>query len=122
MSASDENSAIFLTDGPEEIREKVMKYAFSGGRDTAKEQKEKGADLEKDVSYQWLRFFLDDDEEVSRIGKEYGSGTGEYWNTGSVKKRLIVELQRMVKEHQERRARITDDEVREWMQVRKLEF
>merc|ERR1712039_108726 len=82
----------------------------------------KGADLDKDVSYQWLRFFLEDDAEVERIGKEYGSGTGEYWNTGSVKKRLIVELQRMVKEHQERRARITDDEVREWMQVRKLEF
>jgi len=122
MSASNENSAVYLTDTPEMIETKIMKYAFSGGRDTAKEQKEKGADLTKDVAYQWLRFFLEDDEELERIGKEYGSGQGEYWNTGSVKKRLIDELKRMVQEHQERRAKITDDEVREWMAVRKLQF
>jgi len=122
MSASNENSAVYLTDTPEMIETKVMKYAFSGGRDTAKEQREKGAELDKDVSYQWLRFFLEDDAEVERIGKEYGTGTGEYWNTGSVKKRLIQELQRMVKEHQEVRARITDEEVKAWMRVRRLEF
>merc|ERR1712157_66023 len=33
------------------------KPAFSGGRMTAKEQKEKGADLDVDVSYKWLTFF-----------------------------------------------------------------
>merc|ERR1711972_215149 len=121
MSASDENSAVYLTDSPELIETKVMKYAFSGGQDTAKEQKEKGADLDKDVSYQWLRFFLEDDEELEKIGKSYGSGQGDYWNTGSVKKRLIEELQKMVKAHQERRAKISDDEVREWMAVEKLE-
>ncbi|CAK9010726.1 Tryptophan--tRNA ligase [Durusdinium trenchii] len=38
-----------------------------GGRQTAKEQREKGADLDADVSYQWLRFFLDDDAELQKI-------------------------------------------------------
>jgi len=122
MSASNANSAVYLTDTPEQIQEKVMKHAFSGGQVTAKEQREKGADLEKDVSYQWLRFFLEDDDELARIGTEYGSGTGEYWNTAAVKQRLIVRLQEMVAAHNEKRAKVTDDEVREWMAIRKLEF
>lgn len=122
MSASDETSAIFLTDTPDMIEHKVHKYAFSGGRDTAKQQKELGAVLEKDVAYQWLRFFLDDDEELERIGREYGSGQGEYWNTFSVKKRLVTLLTKIVKEHQARRAKITDEEVASWMAVRPLEF
>lgn len=122
MSASNENSAVYLTDSADVISSKIMKHAFSGGRDTAKEQRELGADLDKDVSYQWLRFFLEDDAEVEKIGREYGSGQGEYWSTGVVKKRLIAELQGMVRKHQEARALITDDEVKEWMQVRRLEF
>jgi len=122
MSASNENSAVYLTDTPDMIANKVRRYAFSGGQNTEKEQREKGADLDKDVSYQWLRFFLEDDDEIEKIGKSYGSGTGEFWNTGSVKERLIKELQSMVKEHQEVRAKITDEEVREWMSVRRLTF
>mmetsp|Transcript_71018 Transcript_71018/g.154361 ORF Transcript_71018/g.154361 Transcript_71018/m.154361 type:complete len:653 (+) Transcript_71018:143-2101(+) len=122
MSSSDSNSAVFLTDTPEEIERKIMECAFSGGRQTAKEQREKGADLEVDVAFQWLRFFLDDDEELARIEKEYGTGTGEYWSTGVVKQRLIRELKVIVAAHQERRAKITDEEVAEWMRVRELEF
>mmetsp|Transcript_10053 Transcript_10053/g.29712 ORF Transcript_10053/g.29712 Transcript_10053/m.29712 type:complete len:673 (-) Transcript_10053:35-2053(-) len=122
MSASDTTSAIYLTDSPELIEEKIMKYAFSGGQTTAKEQKEKGANLDADVSYQWLRFFLEDDEELERIGKEYGSGQGDYWNTGAVKKRLIKLLQDMVAEHQKKRALVTDEMVAEWMAVRGLKF
>eukprot|EP00932_Pfiesteria_piscicida_P001696 SRR837773.11646.p1 GENE.SRR837773.11646~~SRR837773.11646.p1 ORF type:complete len:401 (+),score=206.09 SRR837773.11646:644-1846(+) len=122
MSASNENSAVYLTDSPEVIEAKIMKHAFSGGRDTAKEQREKGADLDKDVAYQWLRFFMEDDAELKRIGEEYGSGKGEHWNTNAVKQRLIAELKTMVAKHQEVRAKLTDDDVREWMKVRKLKF
>merc|ERR1740130_1146458 len=85
MSSSDSNSAIFLMDTPEQIETKIKEHAFSGGRQTAKEQREKGADLDIDVPYQWLRFFLEDDEELALIGKEYGTGQGKYWSTGAVK-------------------------------------
>lgn len=122
MSASNDNSAVWMTDTPEAIEAKVMKHSFSGGRTTAAEQKEKGADLDADVSFQWLRFFLEDDDELKRIGDSYGSGKGEYWNTGAVKQRLITKLKEIVSEHQARRAKITDEEVLEWMQVRKLKF
>ena len=120
MSSSDENSAIFLTDSPSEIERKIKQHAFSGGQETKKLQQEKGADLDVDVSYQWLRFFLEDDEELERIGKDYGSGSGEFWSTGLVKQRLIEVLQDLVAAHQERRAKITDEEVRRWMEERSI--
>jgi len=120
MSSSDPNSAVFLTDTPEDIERKIKEFGFSGGRETKKLQMELGADLEVDVSYQWLRFFLEDDEELERIGREYGSGSGEYWSTGKVKERLVRCLQELVGEHQERRNQITDETVREWMAERSL--
>jgi tryptophanyl-tRNA synthetase len=120
MSSSDENSAIFLTDSAEDIRRKITQHAFSGGRETKARQQELGADLEVDVSYQWLKFFLEDDDELAQIGESYGSGKGDYWSTGNVKARLIEVLQKLVAEHQERRAKISDEEVRKWMTERSI--
>lgn len=67
MSASDPNSAIFLTDSPKEIKSKVNKYAFSGGGTTLEEHRAKGANLDVDVPYQYLRFFLEDDQRLEEI-------------------------------------------------------
>ena len=74
------------------------------------------------MSYQWLRFFLEDDAELKRIGDDYGSGSGEYWATGMVKNRLIDILKVMVKEHQARRAEVSENVVKKWMEERKLSF
>ena len=120
MSSSDENSAIFLTDTHKDIEKKIKAHAFSGGQDTKELQMEKGANLDVDVSYQWLRFFMEDDEELERIGKEYGSGTGEYWSTGSVKAKLVEILKELVGAHQQRRKDITNEVVKEWMKERCL--
>eukprot|EP00560_Eucampia_antarctica_P009404 CAMPEP_0197827202 /NCGR_PEP_ID=MMETSP1437-20131217/4033_1 /TAXON_ID=49252 ORGANISM="Eucampia antarctica, Strain CCMP1452" /NCGR_SAMPLE_ID=MMETSP1437 /ASSEMBLY_ACC=CAM_ASM_001096 /LENGTH=720 /DNA_ID=CAMNT_0043427957 /DNA_START=64 /DNA_END=2226 /DNA_ORIENTATION=+ len=120
MSSSDENSAVFLTDSPDNIQRKIKENAFSGGQKTKALQQEFGADLEKDVSYQWLRFFLEDDEELEAIGKSYGSGQGDYWSTGQVKERLVQVLLEIVSQHQARREHITDDVVKQWMTERCL--
>jgi tryptophanyl-tRNA synthetase len=120
MSSSDENSAIFLTDTPEQIERKIRENAFSGGQETKKLQQELGANLELDVSYQWLRFFLEDDDELEKIGESYGSGSGDYWSTGTVKERLIEILQELVAAHQERRSKVTDEQVRKWMTERSI--
>ena len=74
--------------------------------------------MEVDVAYQWLRFFLEDDEELEKIGNDYSTGSGEFWSTGAVKQKLVEVLQELVREHQERRAKITDEEVRKWMTER----
>ena len=68
MSSSDPNSSILLTDTPEEIRRKITHFAFTG-------QNEDGTcNLDIDVPYQYLRFFLDDDAKLEEVRVKYGSG------------------------------------------------
>jgi tryptophanyl-tRNA synthetase len=119
MSGSVKTSSIYLTDAPALVKEKVIKYAFSGGRDTKEEHMEKGADLEVDVAYQYLGFFMEDDDELARIGKEYGEGR---MFTGEVKQKLIDVLTPIVLNHQEKRAKVTDQVVLDFMKVRELDL
>merc|ERR1712088_697853 len=119
MSASDPNSSIFLTDTPKQIKNKINKYAFSGGGATTEEHKEKGGNCEVDVSYQYLTFFLEDDEKLEKIRKDYTSGE---LLTGHLKKELIDVLTPIIEEHQKRRKTITDDIALEFMTPRDLEW
>lgn len=119
MGSSVVNSAVFVTDTPKQIKDKVNKHAFSGGGATLELQREHGADLSVDVAYEWLSFFLDDDEKLAQIGRDYSSGA---MLTGEVKKELISVLQTMVGEHQARRAEVTDEVVDRFMAVRPLNF
>eukprot|EP01084_Bolivina_argentea_P152016 265247_1 len=57
MASSDPTSAIFLNDSEDNIRNKIKKYAVSGGGKTKKEHKINGANLDKDVAYQYLKYF-----------------------------------------------------------------
>ena len=117
MSASDPNSAVFVTDTPKQIKTKVNKHAFSGGKATVEEHRLLGADLSVDIPWKWLQFFLDDDEELARIGEEYGSGK---MLTGEIKARLIEELSKEVGAFQERRAKVDDARVLEFTSVRDM--
>jgi len=51
MSASEDISAVFMTDTPDEIANKIKKYAFSGGGATLKEHRANGANLSVDVPF-----------------------------------------------------------------------
>lgn len=119
MGSSDPNSAIFLTDEPAVVADKVKKHAFSGGGATKEEQLANGANLEVDVSYQWLRFFLDDDERVDDIGRRYAKGDPTML-TGHVKQILIETLNDMIARHKKARAQLTDQIVATFMAVREM--
>jgi tryptophanyl-tRNA synthetase len=119
MSGSVSSSSIYLTDTPEMIKEKVMKYAFSGGGATLEEHRANGANLEEDVAYNYLTFFLDDDDEIKRIGEEYGSGR---MLTGEVKQKLVDVLVPIVLKHQKARAACDEAKVKSFMKVRELKF
>lgn len=117
MSASVDTSAIFLTDTPAQIKNKINKYAFSGGGATVEEHKEKGGNCELDTSFQYLRHFLEDDDELERIRKSYESGE---MLTGQLKKITIEVVQKIVAEHQRRRADVTDEIVKIFMRAEKF--
>jgi tryptophanyl-tRNA synthetase len=75
MSSSNIQKAIRLTDDPETVEEKIMKHAYSGGRESVESHREHGGDPESDVAYQLLfAFFEPDDETVERLAYKYRSG------------------------------------------------
>ncbi|KAK6588351.1 tryptophanyl-tRNA synthetase [Cryptosporidium xiaoi] len=122
MSASVQNSSIFVSDDPETIKNKVMKYAFSGGKSTEEEQRKYGADLDVDVSWQYLRFILEDDDELNEIGRKYSSGE---MLSGEIKMILVNELVKLTKKHQENRKAVTESVIQQFTnknreQLRKL--
>lgn len=118
MSASDANSAILVTDSPKQIKDKVNKFAFSGGGATLEEHRAKGANLDIDVPWKWLQFLEPDDDKLKRIGEEYSSGR---MLTGEIKAELISVVQGVVQRHQEARAAVTSDVVDAFMSVRKMD-
>ncbi|GAB5372317.1 hypothetical protein AAMO2058_001654900 [Amorphochlora amoebiformis] len=119
MSSSNENSAIFLTDNAKKIKTKVNKYAYSGGRETVEEHRKLGGVPEKDVPYQYLTYFLDDDKQLKQIYDDYKSGK---MLTGEIKKFLIDTITPIVQRHQKMRAAVTDDVVKAFCSIRKIKF
>lgn len=115
MSASDQNSAIFVSDTPKQIEKKVKTQAFSGGGATLELHKQHGGNLDVDVPWKWLTFFLDDDEKLAHIGREYSSGR---MLTGEIKRELVDVLVEMVGRHQRARGAVTDEVVDAFMSVR----
>ncbi|EFO65644.1 Tryptophanyl-tRNA synthetase [Giardia lamblia P15] len=118
MSASDPNNAIYLTDTPTQIKNKINKYAFSGGKSTEEEQRALGADLDVDVSIRYLEVFMKDDRELEKLKTDYKTGK---LLTGEVKATLISILQELVKEHAERRDKVDDNMIKSFTVKKELQ-
>ncbi|KAI8346878.1 hypothetical protein EDC96DRAFT_554822 [Choanephora cucurbitarum] len=119
MSASIDTSAIFMTDTAKQIKNKINKHAFSGGGATLEEHKANGGNPDVDVAYQYLSFFLEDDEELQKIYQSYKAGE---LMTGELKKICIDVLSKFVGDFQERRSKVTEETVRYFMDKdRKIE-
>jgi len=100
MSKRDPASSLSLSDTPEVAKKKLMS-AFSGGRNTAEEQKKLGGEIEKDMLYEVMRFhFIDDEKKLDEMKDDMLSGrllTGEY------KQKWIPHVLDWLKAHQERK-------------------
>lgn len=106
MSASNATSTIFLSDTPNQIKNKINKHAFSGGQATKEDQIKYGGNPDIDVAYLYMTFFEDDDERLAEIAAKYRKGE---LLTGDIKKECITILQDFAKTFQARRAEITED-------------
>ncbi|KZV99120.1 tryptophanyl-tRNA synthetase [Exidia glandulosa HHB12029] len=112
MSASDPNSTIYMNDTPNQIKNKINKHGFSGGQETEEEHRRLGGNPDVDVSFQFLSFFLEDDDELKKIEEDYRAGT---MLTGQLKQKAIQILQGIVKDFQDRKAKVTDEELASFM-------
>jgi len=119
MSTTENAPVINLaSDTSKQITEKV-KQAFSGGRQTLKEHREKGADLTIDISYIYLQFFEENDDKLREIEKEYGSGK---MTTGEIKKILNEKLICIIEEHQKKRIQLTQDVINQYFDIDRFDI
>lgn len=101
MSSSDELSYIAMTDSPKTVERKIKRYAFSGGKETVKEHKEKGGNPDIDVSFQYLRMFFEpNDTKLEKIYNDYKSGK---LLTSELKAILIKKINAFLKKYQKQR-------------------
>ena len=110
MSTTEGVKPIFLTDTEEEVYDKISK-CFSGGRETKKLHLEQGANLLVDVPYQWLLIFLESDEELENIAKNYGPPVNGNVRmmTSDVKIIMRNVVMEYLREHQRKRDLVTDE-------------
>jgi len=74
MSKSKPESCIELPEDPKIVCKKI-KRALSGGRDTLEEHKRLGAVIERDMTFEFLKqHLIEDDKELDKIYKGYKSG------------------------------------------------
>lgn len=101
MSASIADTALWLTDDEKEVKKKINKYAFSGGRSTVEEHRKLGGNPDIDVSYLWLSILFEpDDKKLRQIHDNYNSGK---LLSGELKAILIEKVNAFLKEHREKR-------------------
>lgn len=118
MSASDLESSIYLSDTDNQIKKKIGK-AFSGGQDTRESHERLGGRTEKDMPFQFLTFFLEDDERLEEIRQAYEKGVMQ---SGEMKAAATKELQAFVSAFRERRKAVTPEIRDEFMRPRQLIF
>ena len=99
MSASDPDSTIYLSDTDKQVQKKIGK-AFSGGQDTQELHRQLGGRTAVDIPFQYLSFFLEDDEKLEEIKNAYEKGEMQ---SGEMKMTATKELQAYVTAFRERR-------------------
>ncbi len=100
-SSAGVETAILLTDDEKTVKNKVNKYAFSGGQPTVEEHRKKGGNTDVDVAYQWLKILFEaDDTKLRTIETNYKSGK---LLSGEMKMILIEKVNAFLKEHREQR-------------------
>lgn len=116
----DENkpiTTIFLNDDSKTIFDKIRKHAFSGGKETLKEHREKGGDLTIDIPYAYLQYFEEDDEKLRQIGIDYGSGR---MLTSEIKKYMSEKVTQFILNHQTERNKINSDLLNKFYNINKF--
>lgn len=105
MSSSDEqNAVIYLSDSADDVKMKINRYAFSGGKDTLEEHRKHGGNPDVDISFQYLKMLFEPNEKkIAQLEKDYRSGK---LLSGELKKIAIEKITGFLKEHQKAREKI----------------
>ena len=71
MSSSKPKTTLFLSDDITSVEKKIKK-SFSGGQATIEEHRRLGGDPDKDVAYQYMMYFFEEDDAfLEEINQSY---------------------------------------------------
>lgn len=98
MSASEPDTAIFLSDSASEVKQKINK-SFSGGRPTLEEHKKYGGNPDIDKAYEILKYHHPDTKFINEVYEKYKSGE---ILSGELKKITIEFVNELLANHQEK--------------------
>lgn len=118
-SSNGENTALFLTDDYETIKNKIMKYALSGsrGNGSLEEHKLLGGDPNIDISCNYLKYFELDESIYQKICNDFSLGLLSCYD---VKMKMLEKLWLLIKNHQEKRLLVTDEILNEFYSMKKM--
>ncbi|APW96871.1 tryptophan--tRNA ligase [Halobiforma lacisalsi AJ5] len=105
MSSSGDAPSIGLADDPETVAETIRDHAYTGGRATLEEHREKGGDPSVDVLFQYLRYCFEPDDDLERIAERYRAGD---LLSGELKAIAIERITDFLAAHQRRRGKLDE--------------
>ena len=109
MSASDPDSTIYLIDDAKTVERKIKKKALTGGRETAKAQREKGGNPEICPIFMYYKTLFPE-----KIEERYHNCKTGKILCGECKQELIDKLNKFLEKHQEKREKLRDS-INEWL-------
>jgi tryptophanyl-tRNA synthetase len=123
-TAAREYMTVYLKNTPNDIKAKLNKSAFSGGRDPVGDHIRLGAVLDVDVPFYFLRLFETDDDVVDIVATEYGPGTlpdgKQRMLSGALKQKVAGVVAAVVQRLQKARAALKPDVIAQMTTIRPL--
>jgi tryptophanyl-tRNA synthetase len=107
-SSTSSESTIFMTDAPDVVRKKIMKYACSGGggNGSMDDHKRLGGNINKDIPCVYMKYLETDKDKLDNMLDGFKKGTITCKET---KEMLAEKLIEIVSQHQLKRMLITDE-------------
>lgn len=96
MSTTENMVSITIHDSNNQVKKKINKYAFSGGKDTLEEHQKYGGNTDIDISFQYLKYFLESDEELATIKNLYENGS---MSSGQMKAKCIEVINETIRKY-----------------------
>lgn len=119
MSASEPESAIYLSDEPEAVRAKIYN-AFTGGQPTAREQRQYGGNPSICTIFSYFAFLFEEDD--WRLEERYHACRSGSILCGDCKDCLVERINRFLEEHRRRRERVDESVIERYMLDSKVEL
>lgn len=109
-SSTNKEHTVFLNDSEKVIKEKVMKHSFSGGGGdgSLSDHKKFGGNPDKDIAFQYLRYFEMDDQKLEDIRIAFMKGE---MSCGELKMILLEKLLPLIVNLKEQRSKVDQSTV-----------